>query len=99
MGFTTSNGRSGRYSNHNEFARDIRRCVGNFLYFNYNTQAKIRRNVVTVLTNFEKAWKLLEIEVQRIHPSIYFSKPLDSLSAYLNAFEVGRYIYVDKLYV
>jgi hypothetical protein len=88
LGFTTSNGRLGRYSNHNEFAKDIRRCVGNFLNFNYDAETKVRRKVITILTEFEKLWELLEIEVNRTYPSVYFAKPLYKLSLYLNAFEL-----------
>jgi hypothetical protein len=55
----------GRYSNHNEFARDVRRCVGNFLHFNYGTgNSKMRRDVGRVLFNFEDKWKQLKTEVR-----------------------------------
>jgi hypothetical protein len=57
--------RVGRYSNHNEFARDVRRCVGNFLHFNYGTgNSKMRRDVGRVLFNFEDKWKQLKTEVR-----------------------------------
>ena len=60
-----SHGRTIRYSNHNEFARDVRRCVGNFLHYNYGAGfSKMRRDVCRVLFNFETSWKLLKVEVR-----------------------------------
>ena len=56
----------GRYSNHNEFARDIRRCVGNFLHFNFGPgNSKMRRDVIRVLSNFEEKWNHLKTEVRK----------------------------------
>ena len=78
----------GRYSNHNEFARDVRRCVGNFLHYNFGPgNSKMRRDVGRVLSNFEDKWKALRIDVQKGNPSIFFSEPLPELKECLLALE------------
>jgi hypothetical protein len=76
-GTTTSGSNKGitRYSNHNEFANDVRRVCGNFMRYNYQpTSVKMRKDVGRVLLSFEAAWQRLASEIKQTNPGVFFSE-------------------------